>query len=74
MKVLVENIGRKISDIPHSNIFTDMSLTARDIKDSMDAPGECDAKLNKPVSERQIPHNLTYIWHLMNKMNTKNII
>ena len=26
IKVLEENIGRKISDIPHSNIFTDMSL------------------------------------------------
>ena len=25
IKVLEENIGRKISDIPHSNIFTDMS-------------------------------------------------
>ena len=33
MKVLQENIGRKISDIPHSNIFTDMSPGARDIKD-----------------------------------------
>ena len=26
IKVLEENISRKISDIPHSNIFTDMSL------------------------------------------------
>ena len=33
IKVLEENIGRKISDIPHSNIFTDMSPRARDIKD-----------------------------------------
>ena len=32
IKVLEENIGRKISDIPRSNIFTDMSPTARDIK------------------------------------------
>ena len=31
IKVLVENIGRKISDIPHSNILTDMSPKARDI-------------------------------------------
>ena len=31
-KVLEENIGRKISDIPHSNIFTDMFPRARDIK------------------------------------------
>ena len=33
IKVLEENIGRKISDIPHSSIFTDMSLQARDIKE-----------------------------------------
>ena len=33
MKVLAENIGRKISDIPRSNIFTDMSPKARDIKE-----------------------------------------
>ena len=31
-KVLQENLGRKISDIPHSNIFTDMSPKAGDIK------------------------------------------
>ena len=33
IKVLEENIGRKISDIPHSNIFTDMSPRARDTKE-----------------------------------------
>ena len=33
IKVLKENIGRKISDIPCSNIFTDMSPKARDIKE-----------------------------------------
>ena len=33
MKILEENIGRKISDIPHSNIFTDMSPRGRDIKE-----------------------------------------
>ena len=33
IKVLEENRGRKISDNPHSNIFTDMSPRARDIKD-----------------------------------------
>ena len=31
MKVLEENIGRKVSDIPRCNIFTDMSPKARDI-------------------------------------------
>ena len=33
IEVLEENIGRKISDIPHSNIFTDMSPRAKDIKE-----------------------------------------
>ena len=33
IKVLEENIGRKISDILHSNIFTDTSPNARDIKE-----------------------------------------
>ena len=34
IKVLEEkNIGRKISDIPHSNIFTNLSPSARDIKE-----------------------------------------
>ena len=32
MKVLEENIGGKISDIPCSNIFTDMAPRATDIK------------------------------------------
>ena len=33
IKVLEENIGREISDIPCSNIFTDMSPGAKDIKE-----------------------------------------
>ena len=33
IKVLEENIGRKISDIPHSNTLTDMSPNPRDIKE-----------------------------------------
>ena len=33
IKVLEVNIGRKISDIPHNNIFTDMSPRAKDIKE-----------------------------------------
>ena len=33
IKVLEENIGRKISDIPRSNILTDMSPNTRDIKE-----------------------------------------
>ena len=33
VKVLEENTGRKISDIPCSNIFTNMSPRARDVKE-----------------------------------------
>ena len=33
IKVLEENIGRKISDFPRSNILTDTSPKARDIKE-----------------------------------------
>ena len=33
LKVLEENTGRKISDIPCSNIFIDISLRVRDIKE-----------------------------------------
>ena len=33
LKDLDENIGRKISDIPRSNILTDTSPKARDIKE-----------------------------------------
>ena len=33
IKILEENIGRKISDIPCSNILRDMSPRARDIKE-----------------------------------------
>ena len=33
IKVLEESIGRKISDIPCSNILTDMFPKARDIKE-----------------------------------------
>ena len=35
IKALEENIDRKISDIPCSNIYTNISLRAKDIKDSI---------------------------------------
>ena len=33
IKILEENIGRKISDIPRSSIVTDLSPKARDLKE-----------------------------------------
>ena len=35
IKVLMENTGSKISDIPHSNIFAYISLRAREIKENI---------------------------------------
>ena len=35
MKVLEENIGKKTSDIPCSNIFADVSPRAREIKEKI---------------------------------------
>ena len=36
---------------------------------SMDGPGECYAKRNKPVRERRIPYDFTHMWNLMNTLN-----
>ena len=58
-KVLEENIVRKISDIPHSNVFTDMSPKARDIKerinkwDLIKIKSSCMAKENSIKIKRE---------------------
>ena len=59
IKVLEENIGRKISDIPCSNIFTGMSSRARDIKeiinkwDLIKIKSFCTAKENSIKMKRE---------------------
>ena len=59
IKVLEENIGRKISDIPCSNILTDTSPKARDIKerinkwDLIKIKSFCMAKENSTKLERE---------------------
>ena len=59
IKVLEENIGRKISDIPRSNILTDTSPKARDIKerinkwDLINIKSCCRAKENSIKIKRQ---------------------
>ena len=61
IKVLEEHIGRKISDIPHSNILTDMSPKARDIKerinkwDLLKIKSFCMAKENSIEIKREPP-------------------
>ena len=60
IKVLEENIGRKISDIPCSNILTDMSPKARDIKerinkwDLIKIKSFCTAKENS-IQMKRVP-------------------
>ena len=59
INVLEENIGRKISDILWSNIFTDMSPRARDIKEKINKQdfikikSFCMAKENISKMERE---------------------
>ena len=59
INVLEENIGRKISDIPCSNILTDMSSKARDIKerinkwDLIKIKSFCMAKINSIKIQRE---------------------
>ena len=59
IKVLQENIGRKISDIPPSNILTDMSPQERDIKeriniwDLIKIKSFCTAKENSIKMKRE---------------------
>ena len=35
----------------------------------VDGPGDYYAQRNKPVRERQIPHDVIHMWNLMNKIN-----
>ena len=59
IKVLEGNISKKISDIPHSNIFTDMSPKARNIKerikkwDLIKLKSFCMAKENSTKMKRE---------------------
>ena len=66
IKILVENIGSKISDIPPSSIFANMSPRARNIKekinkwDSIKLKAFCTAKdtINKMKKEPTIWENI----------------
>ena len=59
IKVLKENIGRKISDILQSNIFTDMYPRAKNIKERInkweliELKGLCMAKENRIKMKRE---------------------
>ena len=67
IKVLEENNGGKISDIPHSNILTDMSPKARDIKerinkwDLIKIKSFCMAKENSTKSQENQQYGKAYL-------------
>ena len=57
------NVGRKISDIPHSNIFTDMSPRARDIKERINKWGPIKIKTFCMAKENSIKiKKETMVW------------
>ena len=78
MKVLEENTGRKISDVPGSNIFTDMSPRARGIKERINKcnfikiKSFCMAEENSSKMKRE-----PTVWELLHfsdyKMHTPNL-
>ena len=51
INILEENIGRKISDISHSGIFTDMSPTARDITERINKWGLTKIKISAQLKK-----------------------
>ena len=67
INVLEENIGRKISDIPCSNILTNMTPRARDIKerinkwDLIKIKSFCKAKENSTKLQRDQWYGKTYL-------------
>ena len=67
IKVLEEIIGRKISGIPCSNVFTRMSPRARDIKesinkwDSIKIKSFCTAKQNSTKMRENQAYGKTYL-------------
>ena len=67
MKVLAENIGSTISDIPCSNIFADISPRAREIKEKINKWGYiklknfCVAKKTSSKMKGTLQYGRTYV-------------
>ena len=49
----------------HNGILLSRKKENFTLYDSMDGPREHYAKWNKPVREKQIPYDFTYMWTLM---------
>ena len=61
MKVLEENIGSKISDIPHTNIFGNKSPRAREIKERINKWEYIKLKYFCLAKENIIKHGQTHL-------------
>ena len=55
----------------HSGVLLGCKKENFTLCDSMDRPGENDTKQNKPIRKTQIPYDFTYMWSLMNTLNSQ---
>ena len=75
MEAALASISRGMDKITMVLLYNGIPLSYKDeenaahLCNSMDGLGEHYAKWNKPVGERQIPYDYTYVWNLMNKLN-----
>ena len=53
----------------HNGILISHKKEKFTLCDSVDGPGKNYAKWNKPVRERKMPYDFTFMWNLMNKLN-----
>ena len=60
---------KQLWDIYTVEYYSAMKKENFNLCNSMDGPGEHYAKWNKPVREKQIPYDFTYMWNLVNKPN-----
>ena len=76
IKVLEENIGRKISDIPCSNISTDMSPRARDINEILNKWDYIKIKSSARLKKTALMKSKPTIWETIfaNDISDKGLI
>ena len=76
IKVLEENIGRKISDVPCSNISTDMSPRARDINEILNKWDYIKIKSSARLKKTALMKSKPTIWETIfaNDISDKGLI
>ena len=69
------SISRQVDNTTMGHLHNGILLSCKKkekftLSNCMNGPGEHYAKWNKPVIDRQIPHDFSYTWSLMNKILT----